>query len=160
MSEKSHMTDTPSPRPSRSALSPAARSPAGRRQLRRHRGRGGLFARAAAADRPRRDGSGSRLRRAGPQADADRPPDAGFAPRRGRRRSGRRQIHPAVVEDHRSPRPLFRPARGFQLARLVHGTATSAILEARKPAASATSSADPPRSVPNAARRVAERATA
>ena len=50
----SPMTDTPSPCPSRSALSPAARALRlqrisarlqGRRQLRRHRGRGGVFAR-------------------------------------------------------------------------------------------------------------------
>ena len=135
----SPMTDAPSPRPSRSALSPAARAlrlqrifARLQRQLGRHRGRRGLFAGAAAADHPRRDGSGSRLGRAGPQADADGPPDAGFAPRRGRRRSGRRQIHPAVAADHRSSGPLFRPARGFQLARVVHGTATPAILEARK----------------------------
>ena len=133
-------SDSPSPRSRRSALSQAARaapaahlcSPAGRRRLRRNRGRGGLFTRAAAADHPRGDDSWSRPRRAGPQADADRPSDAGSAPCRGRGRSGRRKIHPALVEDYRPARPLFRPAPGFQLVLGVDGSATSSILEARK----------------------------
>jgi len=142
LSERLRMTDSPSdcpsPRTRRSALSPAARSLRLQRifarlllRLRRNRGRGGLFARAAAADHPRGDGSRSRPRRAGPQADADRPPDAGSAPRGGRGRSRRRKVHPALVEDHRPARPLFRPAR-FRLAQFVHGPATPAILEARK----------------------------
>ena len=88
------MTDAPSPRPRRSALSPATRS------LRLQR----IFARlqdgASCANIAAEEGfsrerlrqivrvatAGSRLRRPGPQADPDRPPDAGFAPRRGRRR--------------------------------------------------------------------------
>src|SRR5277367_1117395 len=73
-SERWRMTDSPSdfplPRTRRSALSPAARSLCLQRifarlllRLGRHRGRGGLLARAAAADHPRGDGSRSRRRR-------------------------------------------------------------------------------------------------
>ena len=145
LSERLRMTSLPLrlPLPAHAALRPFAGgaraapaahlcSPAGRRRLRRHRRRGGLFARAAAADHPRGHDSWSRPRRAGPQADADRPPDAGSAPCRGRGGSGRRKVHPALVEDHRSARPLFRPAPGFQLVLGVDGSATSSILEARK----------------------------
>jgi hypothetical protein len=132
---------------------PAAhlRSPVGRRRLRRHRGRGGFFTRAAAADHPRGDDSWSR---AGPQSDADRPPDAGSAPCRRRCRSGRHKIHPALVEDCRPARPLFRPAPGFQLVLGVDGSATSSILEARKSRQDETRlrrrrpRPDPPRRVP------------
>jgi hypothetical protein len=141
---KRRMTDSPSdfplPRTSRSVLSPAARSLRLQRIFARLQdgaayadiAAGGLFTRAAAADHPRGDDSWSRPRRAGPQADADRSPDAGSAPCRGPGGSGRRKIHPALVEDYRPTRPLFRPAPGFQLVLGVDGSAASSILEARK----------------------------
>src|SRR5271156_4785410 len=119
------MTDAPSPRRSRSALSPAARA------LRLQR----IFARlqdgASYADIAAEEGfSRERLRQIIRAATAPRLTPALRLAADGVAR-GRRQIHPAVVADHRSPRPLFRTARGFQLARVVHGTATPAILEAR-----------------------------
>ena len=45
---------------------------------------------------PRRPGSG--VRRAGPPEDADRPPDARFASRRGRRRAGRHKSIPLLLK--------------------------------------------------------------
>ena len=106
----------PSPRARRSALSPAARSLRLQRifarlllRLGRNRGRGGLFARAAAADHPRGDGSRPRPRRAGPQADeiarltpALRLAADGVA-------QGDTKYILLIVEYYRPTRPLFRP---------------------------------------------------
>src|SRR5271155_3186207 len=137
ISERSHMTDAPSPHPSRSALSPAARS------LRLQR----IFARlqdgAGYADIAAEEGfSRERLRQivraaTAPGRGYDGPDHkrmqmARLTPALRLAAEGRRQIHPALVADRRSARPLFRPARGFQLARVVHGPATPAVREARE----------------------------
>ena len=102
------MTDSPSPRTRRSALSPAARS----RRLQR------IFARLCSAwaeiaaeegfsrERPRQI-----IRAATAPGRGHDGPDhkrmqiarltPALRPRRGRGRSGRRKVHPALVDDHR-----------------------------------------------------------
>jgi hypothetical protein len=144
-SERWRMTDSPSdfplPRTRRSALSPAARALRLQRIFARLQD-GAAYADIAAEEGFSRERPRQIIRAATAPGRGHDGPDhkrmqiarltPALRPRRGRGRSGRRKVHPALVEGYRPTRPLFRSAPGFQLIFSVDGSATSAILEARQ----------------------------